>query len=111
MPPFKKGDIGNPAGRPVGSRGKATIAAEALMEGETDRLTRKYIDAAPAGDSVALRLCMERIYPIRKGRPLTFPLPRVDTPKGLVEAMAEVVRGTAEGCVNNRRGGEHGPTA
>ena len=46
MPPFKKGDIGNPAGRPVGSRGKATIAAEALMEGETDRLTRKCIDAA-----------------------------------------------------------------
>ena len=48
---------------------------------------------------MALRLCMERIYPVRKGRPLTFPLPRVDTPKGLVEAMAEVVRGTAEGAL------------
>jgi len=32
--PFAKGQSGNSAGRPVGSRNKAIIAAEALLEGQ-----------------------------------------------------------------------------
>ncbi len=95
MPPFKKGQIANPAGRPVGSRHKATLAAEALMEGETSRLTRKAIEMALEGDSVAMRLCLERIYPVRRGRAVEFPLPPTGTPKALVDAMAEVVRGVS----------------
>jgi hypothetical protein len=30
---------------------------------------------ALAGDSVALKLCLERIYPAHKDRPVTFALP------------------------------------
>jgi hypothetical protein len=31
---FEKGQSGNPAGRPPGSRNKATILAEAMFQGE-----------------------------------------------------------------------------
>jgi hypothetical protein len=41
--PFKKGQSGNPDGRPKGSRHKATLAAEALLDGEAEVLTRKAI--------------------------------------------------------------------
>ena len=50
------------------------MAVEALLDGEAERLTRKCIEAASGGDMVALRLCLERIAPLRKGRPVHFPL-------------------------------------
>ncbi len=37
--PFDKGQSGNPAGRPAGSRNKATLAAEALLDGQSAALT------------------------------------------------------------------------
>jgi hypothetical protein len=40
------------------------MAAEALLEGEAEALTRKAVDMALAGDAAALRLCLEGIVPI-----------------------------------------------
>src|SRR6266478_189037 len=37
--PFLRGESGNPAGRPMGARHKATVAAEALLDGEAEALT------------------------------------------------------------------------
>ena len=58
---FQKGRSGNPNGRPKGSRNAATLACEALLDGEAEALTRKAIEMALGGDTVALRLCLERI--------------------------------------------------
>jgi hypothetical protein len=33
---FKKGQSGNPSGKPKGARNKATLAAEALLDGEAE---------------------------------------------------------------------------
>jgi hypothetical protein len=41
--------------------GHATMAAEAMLDGEAQALTRKAIDMALAGDTVALKLCLERV--------------------------------------------------
>ena len=71
--PFRRGESGNPAGRPIGARHKATILAEALLDGEAEGLTRKVLEMALAGHTVALRLCMERILPPRRERPVPFP--------------------------------------
>ena len=75
---FIKGQSGNPAGRPPGARNKATLAMEELLDGETDKLTRMAIEKAVTGDTAALRLCMDRIMPRRRDRPVQFTLPRIE---------------------------------
>jgi uncharacterized protein DUF5681 len=47
---IKKGRSGNPAGRRLGSRNKATLAAQQLLAGEAEALTCKAVEAAFAGD-------------------------------------------------------------
>jgi Family of unknown function (DUF5681) len=73
--PFEPGISGNPSGRPKGSRNKTTMAVQALLDGKAEALTRKAIELAKGGDITALRLCMERILPPRKDRPLSFDFP------------------------------------
>jgi hypothetical protein len=46
---------------PVGSRNKASLAIDALLDGEAASLTRKVIELAKAGDMQARKLCMDRI--------------------------------------------------
>ncbi len=64
--PFAPGQSGNPNGRPKGARGKATMIAEALLDGEAEKLTRKVIEMALDGSEPCLRLCMERILPPKR---------------------------------------------
>ena len=87
---------GNP-GRPKGSRNKATLAAEALLDGEAEALTRKAIELALAGDVTALRLCWDRIVPARKDRPVTFALPNLEHANDAVMASAAIVEAVANG--------------
>jgi hypothetical protein len=95
--PFKKGESGNPAGRPQGSRNKASLAIEALLDGQGEALTQKAIDLALDGDSAALRLCLERLCPPRKSRPINIALPETKTAEGVSEAQATVVQAVAGG--------------
>jgi hypothetical protein len=67
-PLFQKGRSGNPAGRQRGCRNRATLAAEVLLEGEAEALTRRAIELALEGDTTALKLCLERIVPQRRSR-------------------------------------------
>jgi hypothetical protein len=94
---FMKGQSGNPAGRPRGSRNATTLAAEAMLDGEAEALTRKAIDMALAGDVVALRLCLERIYPPRKDKPVEFPLPPIHTARDAADVMSAVMNAVATG--------------
>ena len=48
------------SGKPKGSRNKATIAIESLLEGQAEALTQTAISKALDVDSMALRLCMDR---------------------------------------------------
>ena len=70
---FGKGRSGDPSGRPAGSRNATTLAIEKLLKGEGAKaITRVVIDKAKEGDGVALRLVLERIAPVRRGRPVHF---------------------------------------
>ncbi len=97
--PFKKGSSGNPAGRSQGSRNKATLAIEALLDGEAEGLTRKAVDLALAGDTTALRLCLDRLCPPRKDRPVSFDLPPMKAPADAVAAMSALLAAVAKGDV------------
>jgi hypothetical protein len=85
---------GNP-GRPKGARHKATIAAEVLLDGEAKALTRKAVEMALAGDTTALRLCLDRILPPRRERPINFKLPRLQTAPDAVGALAALIDAVA----------------
>ena len=96
---FTKGKSGNPAGRPAGSRHKATLAAIALLDGESEALTRRAIDAALGGDMTALRLCLERIVPPAKDRPVSITLPAVNTAADLPLVTAALLSAAASGKI------------
>jgi hypothetical protein len=96
---FQKGQSGNPRGRPRGARNSATLAAEALLDGEVQALTRKVIQMALDGDPVALRICMERICPARKDRPVAFALPPINTARDAADAMCDVLSAVASGQI------------
>jgi Family of unknown function (DUF5681) len=103
---WKKGQSGNPAGMPKGTRHKAIMAAEALLDGESDALTRKAVEMALAGDTVAMRLCLERIVPPRKDRPVAFPLPKIENPAGATNLMSAMLEAVAKGEVTPCEAGE-----
>lgn len=95
--PFGEGQSGNPAGRPKGARNRTTLAVEALLDGEAEALTRKAIELAKDGDGPALRLCLDRLCPPRKDRPVTFDLPPIETAADVAKATAAIVRAVAAG--------------
>src|SRR4030095_7662499 len=82
--PFQPGN----SGRPKGARNKTTLAVEALLDGEAEALTRKAVEVALSGDVTALRLCLDRIVPARKDRPVMFTLPKLETAADAVKASA-----------------------
>lgn len=94
---FAPGQSGNPSGRPKGSRNRSTKALEAIFEGEAEALTRKAIEMALEGDTVALRMCMDRLMPVRKDRPITFTLPEIETAADLTKATKALMQGVADG--------------
>lgn len=79
------------AGKPKGSRNKATVAIESLLEGQAEALTQKAISLALEGDSVALRLCLDRIMPARKDRCLEVHLPQIREPRDLLGAARVLI--------------------
>jgi hypothetical protein len=85
------------AGKPRGTRHKATQAVLALLEGEGEALTRKAIEMAMAGDGVALRLCLDRIAPPRKDGPVTFSLPRMTNVQDAAQAARAVLEAVSVG--------------
>jgi hypothetical protein len=94
--PGRRFQPGNP-GRPKGTRHAATLAAEALLDGQAEALTQKAIEAALAGDSVALRLCLDRIVPPRRERLVEFVLPPLEKAEDAAAAMAAIIAAVAGG--------------
>ena len=87
---------GNP-GRPRGSRNKTTLAIESLLQGQAEALTQTAIKKALEGDSVALRLCMDRIAPPPKDVVVTFSMPTMSNALDAAEAAGSVLRAVSEG--------------
>lgn len=105
---FKPGQSGNPDGRPKGSRNKTTLAVEELLDGEAEALTRKAIEKAKGGDTVALRLCLDRICPARRDRHIEFELPKMEAAKDAATAAAAIVGAVARGEITPNEAGELG---
>ena len=60
-------------------------------------MSRKAVELALNGDVSALRLCLDRIVPPRKDRPVCFELPVMTESKDAVTAAAAIVAAVAAG--------------
>src|SRR5437868_14391153 len=94
---FLKGQSGNPAGKRPGTRNRATIIAEEILDCETRPLLRGAIDDAKGGDGVMTRFCIGRILPPRRERPVRFDLPPIRSAADLSAAMQAITGAVAQG--------------
>jgi Family of unknown function (DUF5681) len=101
---WPKGSSGNPAGRPRGSRNKATLALEALLEGDAEQLLNKAVSMALNGDVAAMRLCLERLVPPRKERLIQLDLPPIQTAQDVSNAMEMIFSAMGDGQITPGEG-------
>ena len=101
---FKPGQSGNPSGRPKGARNKSTVAAEALLDGESEALTRRCIDLAMEGDSTALRLCLSRILPVKRENPISLDMPALKDSQDSLRAIGTVLEAVGAGTITPSEG-------
>jgi hypothetical protein len=81
----------------AGSTSRACASLPAILGPEAQALIRKAIKLALAGDTTALRLCLERIVPQRKSRAVAFDLPRIDRVEDLAGAIGSIFQEVAGG--------------
>jgi hypothetical protein len=101
---FQPGQSGNPKGRPVGSRSKAHAALDALAEGEVEEIVKAMIDKAKAGDGIAAKTILDRVWTPRKGTRIQFDLPSISKPEQLPGAIEAINRQVADGDLSPDEG-------
>jgi len=94
---FKPGQSGNPAGRPKGARHKALQALDAMGEEAAKEIMAAVVQSAKGGDMRAAEILLRRLWPERKGRPVTFDLPTIAAPADVVNGLASVAQAMAAG--------------
>jgi hypothetical protein len=93
--PFAKGQSGNPAGRPAGSRNKFTREMQEALEESGLPLIQRLFELAGDGNTGAMRQCLDRL--IGKHRPSSVALPAPDSPNYVVTALSEIHRALGAG--------------
>jgi hypothetical protein len=77
---------------------------EVLLAGEAEKLTRKPVELALAGDTSALRLCLESLFPPRKERTIQFALPPIQSVAQISEAMMALASAVSTGQITPSEG-------
>jgi Family of unknown function (DUF5681) len=103
---FEKGQSGNPAGRPPGSRNRATMLGEAMFQGKAEAIIGKAIEKAMEGDMTAIRLCLERVFPRLRDRATVFDLPPINGAPEALAALTSIVAGVSSGELTAAEGSE-----
>jgi len=75
---WEKGTSGNPAGRPRGSRNRASIMMEQLLDGQAEKLVQKVVTSALEGNTHAMAICLDRLIPRCKERTINFDTPPIN---------------------------------
>ena len=94
---WKKGESGNPIGKPAGARNKATVMVTAIMERGAREITEAVVGLAKEGDLSAARLVLERLVPPAKERPICLSLPDTSTAAGIAQAQNVILQAVAAG--------------
>lgn len=94
---WAKGASGNPAGRPLGSRNNASRFCDDILEENAEELTNVAVQLALQGDTTAIRLCLERMIPKRRHRPLQLNWPPIHTLEDVSSAVTATLAALAAG--------------
>jgi hypothetical protein len=88
--PFERGNkMGR--GRPKGSPNRQKSEGQRVLDEFAPHLIRKCIAMALQGDRGAMRLCMERTSPLRRGGFVAIKLPATRTAKDVDQAAEKVI--------------------
>ena len=83
-------------GRPAGSRNKATLVLEALIEGQGEEIINTIIASAKDGDMTAAKALLDRLVPTRKSSPPAISLSPAASTTHLEGALFEVFNHLAD---------------
>lgn len=98
---FKAGESGNPTGRPKG-RPDARTRWRKAIEKDGEKLVKKAVELALAGDTQALKLCIDRAIPAY--RPAAEPVQFELTGETLTERANSVLTAVAAGQLDPQTG-------
>jgi hypothetical protein len=102
---WRPGQSGNPAGKPPGTRNAVLRALDAIGEEGAQAALQAVVAAAGAGDLRAAELLLSRVWPARRGRPVTLPdLPSLKSAADLPAALGAVAHSVASGEVTPEEG-------
>lgn len=95
---FKKGQSGNPLGKPRGTISKKNQLSK-LLQPHAESLVAKAVELAQQGEPNALRLCLERLIPRAKEEPVQFDISNTDLTHldSLMQLGAAVIQSVANG--------------
>jgi hypothetical protein len=82
------------------------LAAEILLEGQSEALTQKAVERALEGSDLALKLCLDRILAPCRERAVRFALPPIDSPADLAAALGAVAVAVADGALTPSEAGD-----
>lgn len=101
---FQKGQSGNPGGRPLGSRNKASLMAEQLFADDIESVCKAVIAKAKSGDMYAAKIVLDRLLPPRKDAPVNIQLPELKTTNDVLKAIECVTHAIATGDLTPSEG-------
>lgn len=90
-------------GRPKGTQNKSK-PGQTLIDEYGEHLVRKCIALAMQGDRSALRMCMERISPARRGALLKMKLPKIQTTEDIGKAAEDLTQAIQRGEITPSEG-------
>jgi hypothetical protein len=101
---FKKGQSGNPRGKKPGTRNKATIAAQVLLEGDVEAIAKVCVARAKGGDMMACKLILDKLIPNRRERSIDLQLPQLAGAAEVPQALGATLGAVAEGQITPGEG-------
>jgi hypothetical protein len=104
-PGDKQGNAPNAGnGRPKGVRNRKHAALEAAARSRALPLLLKVIEQAEAGDMMAAKIVLDRVWPKPRTAPITLELPATETPADVRAAMMEIIQRVSRGEVTTDDG-------
>lgn len=97
--PFQKGQSGNPAGRPRGVPDRRTQYRK-LFEPHVPALIEKAVELACAGDTAALKLCLDRVLPVIRPQTVPVSIPTANEAHTLAEKGQAVASAATTGEIS-----------